>query len=145
MATPTGEARIHILRKLAGLHAVSQKGGKMMERDAKVNATWRDRTSNTRANIHGGATKEGKGSSTIYLSHGSVVGTYLEFGTGIYGPKGRPIRAKNGGYLKITLGGKGGVIYRKEVKGMPAQPIIKPTGKKNAPKIAKDIVRYLTS
>ncbi len=41
---------------------------------------------------------------------------FVTKGTGIFGPKKQPIRAKNGGALKFKIGGR--VIIRKSVKGM---------------------------
>lgn len=44
---------------------------------------------------------------------------YQEFGTGIHGPKGRPITPKNGTYLVFT-GRDGSTVFARSVKGAPA-------------------------
>lgn len=83
----------------------------------------------------------------------AVVGTPLAYGeyqhegTGIYGPRGRPIRAKSGGVMRFvpgrprgpvtgsgnfqSLGARarsrrrsGGLAYAREVKGVPGQPYL---------------------
>lgn len=118
------ETKDHLNRKIAGLHALGQNIGKNLESTAKANAPWRDRTSNTRRAIHGGAEQDGKG-TVVYLAHGSKVGWYMEEGTGIYGPKRKPITPKNANFLRFTIGGR--EIFVKSTKGMPKQPIIKPT------------------
>ena len=50
---------------------------------------------------------------------------FLEYGTGIYGPKHQPIKPKS---AKALHWKKGGVsIFAKEIKGMRPQPFIRPT------------------
>jgi hypothetical protein len=45
-------------------------------------------------------------------------------GSGIYGPSGRPIRARSGGFLKFT--GRGGeTVYAKQVRGQRANPFLR--------------------
>ncbi|RIJ63608.1 hypothetical protein [Rummeliibacillus sp. POC4] len=129
----------HIERKVAGLYALAQNIGENLEQTAKSGATWTDRTGNTRRAIHGGADKSNRG-ATIYLAHGSKVGWYMEEGTGVHGPKGRPITAKNGGLLRFTVGGK--TIFVKSVKGMKAQPIVQPTVKAALPDIKRQVRKY---
>lgn len=51
-------------------------------------------------------------------------GIFWEEGTGIYGPKGEPIRPKQAKALAFTKGGQ--LIFAKSVKGMRAQPFFKP-------------------
>ena len=50
---------------------------------------------------------------------------YLEYGTGIFGPKRRPITPKEAKALKFSIGGK--TVFAKSVKGMTPQPFIRPT------------------
>lgn len=132
----------HINRKKAGIYLIAQTEGKRMESEAKAKASWTDRTGNTRNAIHGGAGRN-KDGATLYLAHGSKVGGYLEEGTGIYGPKGRPIRPVKAKALVFKINGQ--LIFAKEVKGMKARPIIKPTAQKNLPNLIKALERYLSS
>ncbi|EGQ21073.1 MULTISPECIES: hypothetical protein [Sporosarcina] len=126
-------------RKEAGMYLLGRNIGKGMERTAKMKAPWRDRTGNTRRAIHGGADPTANG-AIIYLAHGSMVGTYLEEGTGIYGPRGTPIVPVRSKALRFTVGGS--QIFAKEVKGMPKQPIIEPTAKESLPMIEEQVYRY---
>lgn len=126
-------------RKVAGLHLLGGNIGKTLESAAKSNASWTDRTSNTRRAIHGGADKAGKG-TVVFLEHGSKVGWYMEEGTGIYGPKGRPIVPTSAQALMFSIGGS--TIFAKSIEGMPAQPIIEPTVKSGFPKIKEQIREY---
>ncbi len=57
----------------------------------------------------------------IYMPEYAV---YLEYGTGIYGPLGRPITPKDAKALKFKIGGK--TVFAKSVKGMTPQPFIRP-------------------
>lgn len=132
----------HVNRKKAGIYLIAESEGKRMESEAKAKASWTDRTGNTRNSIHGGADRNTSG-ATLYLAHGSKVGGYLEEGTGIYGPKGRPIRPVKAKALAFKVDGQW--VITKEVKGMKARPIIKPTAQKNIPKLIKALERYLSS
>lgn len=53
---------------------------------------------------------------------------WVHEGTGIYGPRGRPIRARGGGMLRFpNRRGRGGArrfIYTRSVRGQPAQPFL---------------------
>ena len=125
-----------ISRKKASVYAVAITEGQRMMGEAKQNAPWTDRTATTRGAIHGGAEISPNG-ATLYLAHGNEVGWYLEEGTGIYGPKGKPIRPKTAKALAFQT--PDGFVITKEVKGMPAQPIIKPTVERNFQKVARHI------
>jgi hypothetical protein len=46
-------------------------------------------------------------------------------GTGIYGPRRRPIRPKRAKYLRFKPKGANRVIYARSVKGMVANPFLK--------------------
>lgn len=50
-------------------------------------------------------------------------GVFVHNGTGIYGPKGTPIRPKQAKMLRWK-NKKGGVIWAKEVKGMKPNPFL---------------------
>ena len=52
-------------------------------------------------------------------------GPYVEIGTGIYGPEKRPITPKTAKVLAFK-GQDGQMIFRKNVRGMPARPYLKP-------------------
>lgn len=135
-----------IERKKAGMHLLAKSIGKNMESIAKQTATWTDRTGNTRRNIHGGADKTNQG-AVVYLAHGTKVGLFLEEGTGIYGPKGRPfeIRPKNKQALRFNIGNE--TVFAKKVihPGMKAQPVIEPTADAEWPEIKKQVRRYWES
>lgn len=133
----------YIDRKKAGLQLLAKTIGENMESKAKQTASWTDRTGDTRRNIHGGADRTIKG-STVYLAHGTKVGRYLEEGTGIYGPKGRPfeIRPKKKKALRFTSGNN--TVFAKSVMhpGMKAHPVIEPTADAEWPEIKKQVRRY---
>lgn len=128
--------------KIAGLQMLADNIGKTMESKAKKNAPWTDRTSNTRRAIHGGGESSANG-ATIFLEHGSKVGWYMEEGTGIHGPKRRPIVPRNASAMRFTIGG--GMIFAKQTDGMPAQPIIEPTVKAQLPHIERQVREYWKS
>lgn len=129
-------------RKKAGVHMIAEREGKHMESEAQRNAKWTDRTGVTRAMIHGGAEKNQNG-ATVYLAHGSKIGVYHEKGTGVYGPRGRPIRPVKAKVLAFKIDGK--MVFAKEVKGMKPRPIVKPTAEKNIPHMKKVVIKWLTS
>lgn len=136
------QATEFINRKRAGLHLLAENIGKNLEREAKSKAPWRDRTGNTRRAIHGGGEQTKRG-AVVYLAHGSEVGWYLEEGTGIYGPKKRPITPVRAKALRFTINGN--VVFAKSVKGMPAQPVVEPTAKRKWPEIKRQVRRYWES
>ena len=53
-----------------------------------------------------------------------LYGLFLEYGTGIYGPLGRPITPKEKKALKFKIGGK--IVFAKSVKGMTPRPFVRP-------------------
>lgn len=63
---------------------------------------------------------------------------YVEYGTGIHGPKGTPIVPVNAQALQIPVGG-GEFIYRRSVKGMKAQPFLVPAMENNSEDISGEI------
>jgi hypothetical protein len=56
---------------------------------------------------------------------GAFYGHFVTKGTGIYGPKGQPIRRKNGQPFVITAG-DGTVIRTDEIKGQRPNPFVAP-------------------
>lgn len=48
---------------------------------------------------------------------------YVHEGTGIYGPKGAPIKPKTKRFLRFKLP-DGTIVYAKSVKGMPGRPFL---------------------
>lgn len=58
------------------------------------------------------------GSNVEYAGH-------VEFGTGIYGHTGQPIRPKRAKMLRFPVKG-GGIVYAKQVRGRPATPYLAP-------------------
>ena len=80
-------------RKKAGMSLVCNLIAKDFEQQAKSYASWKDRTSNARTGINGGA-EGSNGDYTIYVAHSVSYGEILEEGS-----KPHEITAKNGGYL----------------------------------------------
>jgi len=115
-------AQDFVKRKIAGLFMLLQNWSGTLENYAKQNAPWKDRTGHARQGIHSGVDNYGN-RFVLYLSHGMKYGGYLEMGTGIYGPEGRPIKPVN----KKALYWPGAPHPVKSVKGMQAKPIIGPT------------------
>lgn len=106
-------------RKKSALYALGDNFAGHMERYAKSNASWVDRTGHARQSIHSGVEENG-GGVTIYLSHGIQYGRYLEEGTPPH-----VIRPKE----KQALYWYGAEHPVKKVNhpGTKAQPIIGPT------------------
>lgn len=74
-------------------------------------------TGRTRASIHSSVRTRG----TLVIGRvatRSKVGLWLHEGTGIYGPRGAPIRPKRAQVLVFTPKGGGGVVYAKQVRGI---------------------------
>src|SRR5690625_4495771 len=116
---PLENIREEIRRKQAGMHTLGQAIGNDIASEAKMKASWVDRTGNTRRNIHGGV--DGVGDEfVIYVAHGSEVGVYHELGTGIYGPRKRPIVPVNAKALKFKINGK--EVFARSVKGIKKNP-----------------------
>lgn len=113
--------RDEIRRKQAGMHTLGQAIAEDISSEAKTKASWTDRTGNTRAAIHGGV--DGVGDEfVVYVAHGSEIGVYHELGTGIYGPKKRPIVPVNSKALHFKINGKD--VFAKSVKGIKKNPVI---------------------
>ena len=110
-----------------------------LEGYAKRNAPWTDRTSQARQGLHAGVDIENDGFH-LFLAHGVEHGSYLEIGTGIYGPKGKPIRPVKAKALMIP--GPDGPIFVKQVKGMRKRPIIEPAIKTHKDRLERTIDDY---
>ena len=83
--------------------------------------------------IHTGRLRASIGPPQLVYRNGRpavIVGTNVNYalfvheGTGIYGPKGRPIRPKRAKFLKFQIKGRGKFVYAKQVKGMPGNPYL---------------------
>lgn len=133
------ETREKINRKVAGLHALGQNIGSNLEKQARSNASWTDRTGDTRRKIHGGADKTANG-TTVYLAHGSIVGLFMEEGTAPH-----VIRPVNKKALRFTSGGN--EVFAKKVNhpGIKARPVVEPTAQSNMPNIKQQVRRYWES
>ncbi|MBA9005934.1 HK97 gp10 family phage protein [Thermomonospora cellulosilytica] len=84
------------------------------ETRAKLNI--RVRTGTTRASITSSVRTRG----TLVIGRvwtPSKVGWWLHEGTGIYGPRGRPIRPVRAQFLRFEVGGR--IVYARQVRGMP--------------------------
>jgi Bacteriophage protein of unknown function (DUF646). len=133
---PLDEVRAKLERRKAATFAVAQQIGKLMETDAKQRASWEDRTGHARQGIQGGAvirrnaSRADDGQAIVYLAHTMRYGTYLEIGTGLYGPKKRKIGPKNKKALRFPIGG-GQYVIARSVKGMRPRPVIKPTAQRH--------------
>lgn len=80
------------------------------------------------------------GNLRTVIAPGQEYGIYQEFGTGIYGPKGRRIQSRKGskGALRWQLP-TGEFIVRKYSRGSKPQPFMRPAAEANASKAA-DII-----
>lgn len=116
-----------IQRKIVGLQSLGLAIGKDLEREARSNASWTDRTGNTRRAIHGGADKSRKG-VVAYLAHGSEVGLYMEVGTRPY--EIRPRRKKA---LRFVVDGNEVFAKRVNHPGISPRPVVGPTVESNFP------------
>jgi hypothetical protein len=87
---------------------------------------------------HGGWNMEKTGPAIWRLWNRFVHATYLEYGTGIYGPFKRWIRPKTAKYLRFPIWAGNtitGWVTTLKTAGMPAQPMIAP----NKDKIINDL------
>lgn len=75
------ETREYLERKKAGLYALLLNWAGTMERYAKFNAPWTDRTGHARQSLHGGVDIRGD-QQVLYLSHGVEYGIWLELAHG---------------------------------------------------------------
>ena len=57
--SPTTKVKDHIERKKDGLHALLFDWAGHLEREAKLGASWRDRTAHARQSLHSGVDRSG--------------------------------------------------------------------------------------
>jgi hypothetical protein len=126
----------HIDRKKAGMYALLDNHGGIMEAEAKAGASWRDRTSHARQSLHPGV-EQGGDTYTLFLAHGVEYGRHLEEGTPPH-----IIRPKN----KKALYWRGAKHPVKVVRhpGTKAYAIVGPTMKAHIAKIRKSVLDWWT-
>lgn len=133
--------RDEIRRKQAGLVTLGEAIANEIAAEAKSKASWTDRTGNTRNAIHGGVDSVGD-EVVIYIAHGSEVGMYHETGTGIYGPKKRPITPTNAKVLSFKVNGQ--AVFARSVKGIKKNPVITNAAETKRPSVESAIKEYFT-
>lgn len=76
-------------------------------------------------------------------------GLYVHEGTGIYGPKGQPIRPRRGRFLvfearnaRTTPRGRGNLVFARQVRGQRPQPFLREALKTASPWPVDDTVIY---
>lgn len=65
------------------------------------------------------------GVPAVVVSFPTNYARYVHDGTGIYGPRGVPIRPRKGTYLRFKPRGSNRFVYAKEVKGMRPNPFLR--------------------
>jgi HK97 gp10 family phage protein len=105
----------------------AKAGGIVIEAEAKRRVA--RKTSTLFRSIHTEVVTQSADSATVSIGTNVEYGPYLEYGTGIHGPKGteiiiRPKRA--GGVLRFTIGNR--VVFAREVRspGMRPRPFLGP-------------------
>lgn len=73
----TDKARAYIARGKAATYLLCENVAGHMEKHAKENAPWKDRTSHARQSINGRATRAGD-TTIMSIAHGVRYGKYLE-------------------------------------------------------------------
>lgn len=123
-----------IARKKAGMVALTTTFAFELENEAKVNASWKDRTGHARQSINGKASNRGS-IYRISLSHGVEYGEILEEGS-----KPHIIRPTN----KKALYWRGASHPVKQVNhpGTKGNPIIGPTMESNIDRIKNTVINY---
>lgn len=120
--------------KKAGMVALTTTFASELENEAKVNASWKDRTGHARQSINGKASNRGS-IYRISLSHGVEYGEILEEGS-----KPHIIRPTN----KKALYWRGASHPVKQVNhpGTKGNPIIGPTMENNIDRIKNTVINY---
>lgn len=120
--------------KKAGMVALTTTFASELENEAKVNASWKDRTGHARQYINGKASNRGS-IYRISLSHGVEYGEILEEGS-----KPHIIRPTN----KKALYWRGASHPVKQVNhpGTKGNPIIGPTMESNIDRIKNTVINY---
>jgi hypothetical protein len=124
----------HIERKKAGMFILVNTFASELENEAKINASWKDRTGHARQSINGKASNRGS-IYRISLSHGVEYGGILEEGS-----KPHIIKPKN----KKALYWRGAAHPVKQVNhpGTKGNPIIGPTIENNIDRIRTTVIEY---
>lgn len=125
-------------RRKAATFALAQRWAGRMESDAKLGASWNDRTGHARQGIHGGAERRGE-EAILYLAHTVRYGQWLELGSPPH-----VIRAKTKKGLfwgAARADGKPLIVRSVNHPGTKARPIIRPTIERNLPALKADIKR----
>lgn len=136
---PLEQIRNEIRRKQAGMVTLGQAIAEDVATEAKTKASWTDRTGNTRNSILGGVDSVGD-EVVVYVAHGSEVGMYHETGTGIYGPKRRPITPIKAKVLKFKVNGT--EIFARSIKGIRKNPVIMNAVEAKRPNVESAIKEY---
>lgn len=76
--------------------------------------------------------------NNLLVSDGVFYGLYLEVGTGIYGPKARPITPKKAKALHFKLK-TGEEVFAKQVKGIPPKHIFEESAREAIPEIEREV------
>lgn len=129
--------REYIEKKKEDTYALLKDWAGTLEGYAKQNTPWQDRLGHATQGIHAGVDVE-TDKFILYLAHGMRYGEWLEKGTGIYGPRRKPIKP----ITKKALYGPGLPHPVKEIKGMKPRPIIKPTMDIHKERISKTVRDY---
>lgn len=136
---PLERIREEIRQKQGGMYTIGKNAAESMASEAKAKASWIDDTGNTRHAIHGGV--DGVGDEfVIYVAHGSEIGAYHETGTGIYGPRKRPIRPVNSKVLRFKVNGK--EVFARSVKGIKKNPVLMNAAIAKRPSIERALKEY---
>ncbi|WP_368490780.1 hypothetical protein [Clostridium sp. BJN0013] len=130
-----------IEHKLNGMYGlIDNKIKPMLVNEVKSNAYWKDRSGDARRGIRGSV--EGSGRKyTLSLIPSEEYGEWLEEGTGIYGPTGKPIVPVNKKILS-WVDEDGNRHFAKLVKGIKPMPVLEDTLKNNKDNIANKIIKY---
>ncbi|ACV64905.1 hypothetical protein Dtox_4238 [Desulfofarcimen acetoxidans DSM 771] len=131
----------HTERKIVGLYALLQSFTGLLESYAKEHASWVDRTGHARQGIHAGVEDHGE-EIVLYLAHGKEYGSYLETGTGIHGPQGKPYKIVPKDKKALFWTGAPHPVNEVLHPGMKAHPIIAPAIDVHIPRIRKNILDY---
>lgn len=133
------DVQLHLERKKAATHALLLNWAGNLEDYAKSHAEWTDRLGHARQGIHSGV-DAGENELTLYLAHGMSYGTFLETGTGIHGPEGRPIIIRPKNKKALFWDGADHPVKKVTNPGIKAKPIIGPTMETHYPRIKQTIL-----
>lgn len=124
--------REHINRKLAGTEIILRNYAGDLERQAKSNAKWTDRSSHARQALHSGVEVKGERHFVLFLAHGVNYGEYLEEGTPPH-----VIEPKNG--KALYWNGAAHPVRKVNHPGTKGDPLLERTIEQNKQKLLQDI------